>query len=181
MYSFVIMIVVNFALFVFIAAGQVSIYWSVRSNRMAPSETTRKSKDLVIARRLLVVVMSDFLCWFPVGFLGLLASEGTPIPGEVNVALAIIALPVNSALNPFLYTLNVVLERRRRAREVRKQNVALSTPSTCTTNRREAKEYTADEAVRIFRQWMVGGKITRQDVDRAVADFDKSDICETQF
>ena len=63
--------------------------------------------------------MSDFLCWFPIGLLGLLASSGTPFPGEISVAMAIFVLPFNSALNPFLYTLNVVLEKRRRLEDER--------------------------------------------------------------
>ena len=55
--------------------------------------------------------------WFPVGLLGLLASGGYPIPGEVNVVLVILVLPLNAALNPFLYTVNTLLERRQRERE----------------------------------------------------------------
>ena len=38
-------------------------------------------------------------------------STGVPISGEVNVAVAIFVLPLNSALNPFLYTLNILKER----------------------------------------------------------------------
>jgi hypothetical protein len=33
--------------------------------------------------------------------------------------MAVLALPLNSALNPFFYTLNVIMERRRRARDGR--------------------------------------------------------------
>ncbi|XP_070173511.1 G-protein coupled receptor GRL101-like [Littorina saxatilis] len=118
-YAFGVMIIANFALFIIIAAGQIVIYWSIHSNSMSSSETTRKSHDITIARRLITVAMSDFLCWFPIGLLGLLAATGTPIPGEVNVAMAIFVLPFNSALNPFLYTLNLVLEKRRKAEEER--------------------------------------------------------------
>ena len=118
-YAFGVMIVANFVLFVVIAAGQFFIYWSIHVNTMSSDQTTRQSHDLTIARRLLTVAMSDFLCWFPIGLLGLLASSGTPIPGEVSVAMAIFVLPFNSALNPFLYTLNVVLEKRRRLEDER--------------------------------------------------------------
>nr|KAG5686278.1 hypothetical protein BaRGS_028881 [Batillaria attramentaria]KAG5696774.1 hypothetical protein BaRGS_012797 [Batillaria attramentaria] len=86
---------------------------------MAASDTTQKAKDLTIARRLITIAISDFLCWFPIGLAGLMASAGTPVPSEVNVALAIFVLPLNSALNPFLYTINMILERRRRAQEQR--------------------------------------------------------------
>ena len=66
------------------------------------------------------IVFTDFCCWFPVGVMGLLAAQGMPISGEVNVWTAIFVLPLNSALNPFLYTLNTELERRRRERERRR-------------------------------------------------------------
>ena len=47
----------------------------------------------------------------------MLASTETPIPGEVNVAVAIFVMPFNSALNPFLYTFNVLMEKRQKAQE----------------------------------------------------------------
>ncbi|KAK7096032.1 hypothetical protein V1264_005379 [Littorina saxatilis] len=65
--------------------------------------------------------MSDFLCWFPIGVLGLLASREIPIPGEVNVDVAVFVLPLNSALNPFL-----LLERRRLSGEKQLRTLILS-------------------------------------------------------
>ena len=115
-YSFGVMIVFNFVLFLAVASGQGFIYHSVRVNTMA-ANTRQKVNDMTIASRLLTVALSDFLCWFPIGLLGLLASGGIPIPGEVNVAMAIFVLPLNSALNPFLYTFNILLERRRKEKE----------------------------------------------------------------
>ena len=112
-YSFGIMIVLNFILFLVIAVGQLVIFWSIRANTMNRSNSTSASRDLAIAQRLAVIVVSDFLCWFPIGVLGLLASRGMPIPGEVSVGMAIFVLPLNSALNPFLYTVNAVLAKRR--------------------------------------------------------------------
>ena len=115
-YSVSVFIVLNFVLFLFIATGQAFIYWSVQKNAMK-TETTKSAKDLTIARRLISVAVTDFLCWFPIGLCGLLASADTPISGEVNVALAIFVLPLNSALNPFVYTFNTVMEKRRKSKE----------------------------------------------------------------
>nr|KAG5685764.1 hypothetical protein BaRGS_004410 [Batillaria attramentaria] len=84
---------------------------------MTLTDTTRTAQDLMIARRLVSIAVSDFLCWFPIGVLGLLSSQGIPVSSEANVSMAIIVLPFNSVLNPFLYNLNIILERRRRARE----------------------------------------------------------------
>ena len=117
-YAFAVMIMFNFVLFLLIAAGQFAVYMAVRSQSMTEQdESGRRSKDLAVARRLFTVVVSDFLCWCPVGLLGLLASGDIPISGEVNVAMAIFVLPLNSALNPFLYSLNTILARRDRTRE----------------------------------------------------------------
>ena len=116
-YAFAVMIIFNFVLFVFIATGQLFIYMAIRSQSMAKKDIDRRSKDLAVAQRLFTVVLSDFLCWFPVGLMGLLASRDIPISGEVNVGIAIFVLPLNSALNPFLYSLNTIQARRARARE----------------------------------------------------------------
>jgi len=113
------MIIFNFILFLLIAVGQMFIYWSIRSNSMTLSDSTSMSQNLTIARRLITVVVSDFLCWFPVGVLGLTAFSGLPVPGEANVAVAIFVLPLNSALNPFLYTYNMLMEKRRLRQEAK--------------------------------------------------------------
>ncbi|XP_025083293.1 G-protein coupled receptor GRL101-like [Pomacea canaliculata] len=117
-YSFGVMIILNSIFFLFIAAGQAFIFWSVRVNSMTNSDSSMKTKDLTIARRLMTVVVSDFCCKFPVALLGLLAARGTPVSSEVIVALVIFIVPLNSVLNPFLYTYNVMMERSRKAREV---------------------------------------------------------------
>ena len=118
-YSFAVTIVLNFVLFLLIAFGQLAIYSSIRSNTMTGAKRSQQSKDADIARRLFTIAMSDFLCWFPIGCLGLLASRGVAVPGEVSVALAVVVMPVNSAINPFLYTLNLLMERRRIRKEER--------------------------------------------------------------
>jgi hypothetical protein len=113
-YSTGIVIFLNFILFILIVAGQGFVFWSVQQNAMS-TNTTRKSHDLTVARRLITVALTDFLCWFPIGFCGILAWSGVAIPGEVSVALAMLVLPINAALNPFLYTFNIIMEKRRKA------------------------------------------------------------------
>ena len=111
-----VFIVFNCFLFVLIATGQAFIYWSIQKNAFN-TDSAKASRDQTIARRLISVAVTDFLCWFPIGICGLLVLADIPIPGEVNVAFAIFALPLNSALNPFMYTFNMVMEKRRQSRE----------------------------------------------------------------
>ena len=115
-FSIGVFLVFSFVLFMLIASGQAFIYWSVRKNSLN-SESAKVSRDLTIASRLISVAVTDFLCWFPIGLCGLLALADIPIPDEVNVAFAIFVLPLNSALNPFLYTFNMLMEKRRKSRE----------------------------------------------------------------
>ena len=136
-YSFAVVIVLNFTLFIIICLGQMMIFWSVKSNTMkdyhdvnntkqASVKDGRKDQDVKIARRLLTVAMSDFLCWFPIGLFGLLAHSGVPVSSQVVVVMTVMVLPINSALNPFLYTINVILEKRRTEREKRLKKYIIS-------------------------------------------------------
>ena len=57
---------------------------------------------------------------FIVYCLGVMAIRGTTIPGEVYAWVAVFLLPINSAINPILYTISSI----RRAR-VRTMHVSL--------------------------------------------------------
>ena len=120
-YTFAIFIVLNSVLYVIVDCGQVFIFRAIRQAGSA-AKTERREQEMTVARSLFVVVVafSDFCCWFPIGVMGLLAAGGTPISGEVNVWAAIFVLPLNSALNPFLYTLSAAREKWRKVREERK-------------------------------------------------------------
>ena len=177
-YSFSIMIVFNFVLFLIVALGQLIIYWSIRTNSMSASTAVanRKSKDLTIARRLFAVATSDFLCWFPVGLLGLLTSQGVAVPGEINVAMAIIVLPLNSVLNPFLYTLNVIQERRRKAKELRLQKRLMQQgrqQSGCETSGRVVVDklklsYTKQEVCLLLERWLHDNLLSKEQLNDLV-------------
>ena len=174
-YSFGIMLVLNFGLFLLIAIGQLVIYWSIRTNTMCASDAVanRKNKDLTIARRLFTVATSDFLCWFPVGLLGLLSSQGVAVPGEANVAMAIIALPLNSALNPFLYTFNLIRERRRHTKELRlmKRHMLCehgqsSCQSSGTTEVDKLKlSFTKQEISLLLERWLHSSLLCREQIN----------------
>ena len=165
-YSFSVIVILNFVLFLFIAAGQAFVFWSIRTNSMTAGDSTnKKSNDLTIARRLITIAASDFLCWFPIGVLGLLAAHGVPVPGEVNVVAAIVVLPVNSAINPFLYTLNTLLERRRRAGERRLQQLVMTAMAgkcseTAPVRLDDGGGPTRGEALDLVKAWLAEGLLS---------------------
>ena len=68
-YSTAIFIILNFMLFLTMALGQCLIYREIVQTA-SNVKSTRRSQDMVIARGLFLVVLSDFLCWFPIGIMG---------------------------------------------------------------------------------------------------------------
>nr|KAG5710005.1 hypothetical protein BaRGS_030081 [Batillaria attramentaria] len=124
-YAFGVFIVLNFVLFLVIGAGQALIFYNIQTSAVATMKGHRK-QDAVIARRLFLIICTDFCCWFPVGLMGLLAARGFAIPGVVNVVAAVFVLPINSALNPYLYTINALLERRAKKMEQKRMEKMMS-------------------------------------------------------
>ncbi|XP_053387807.1 uncharacterized protein LOC123563440 [Mercenaria mercenaria] len=114
LYSIVIFIGFNFITFIMIALGQIMIYYEVHkhSSAMAKNSSARRN-DLKVAKNLLLLVTTDFACWFPIGCIGMLSLNGHIIPGEIYAWTAVLILPINSAINPFLYTLMAVINNKK--------------------------------------------------------------------
>ena len=70
-YSFIVFAVLNFIMFILIAVGQVLIYLETsKTSNSVTMVSAARWKELTIARNLLLVMCTDFLCWFPIGIMG---------------------------------------------------------------------------------------------------------------
>ncbi|KAL8597276.1 hypothetical protein ACOMHN_051587 [Nucella lapillus] len=170
-YTFSIMTILNFVLFLFIAVGQILIYCSIRMNAVDSNGNGRESRDTAIARRLLAVVTTDFLCWFPIGVAGIAARCDVPIPSQVVVAISIFVLPFNAALNPFLYTLSVVMERRQSAKyekEMASSQIPSRALDSASDSRKKASDVTEEEAFQMFIKFLQDGLLTPQQIRKQV-------------
>ncbi|KAK0067110.1 G-protein coupled receptor GRL101, partial [Biomphalaria pfeifferi] len=108
-FSFIVYVGVNFVLFIVIAVGQVAIFVNIyrRKQSMSFLKNCRKRRleDLAVAQKLAFVAMSDFLCWFPIGVIGYFSMKGHTFDRDVYAWFAVFVLPINSALNPIIYTI----------------------------------------------------------------------------
>ena len=117
LFMVIVFVCFNFLLFVLIACGQFSIYRAsstTRSNVPIASESfarQRLEEDLEIARRLSLIVITDFLCWFPVGVMGLMALNGHELHQDAYAWTAVLIIPINSAINPILYTIPILRKK----------------------------------------------------------------------
>ena len=70
-YATSIFIGFNLITFTLIATGQLLIYVEIRRHNMSKKRLNfARSNDLKVARNLLLLVTTDFMCWFPVGVMG---------------------------------------------------------------------------------------------------------------
>ena len=110
LYSVFVFIFLNFILFLMIVIGQYLIFKAKslinqKSGMFSGTIAQRRyENDLAIARQLSLVVISDFFCWFPIAVMGLMALAGHEVSKDAYVLSAVVIVPINSAINPLLYT-----------------------------------------------------------------------------
>lgn len=95
------LLIMNGVMFLAICFCYVSMYWQVKG-----SATTARSNDATIAKRMALLVFTNFACWAPIAFFGLTASAGVPLIDITNSKILLVFFyPLNSCANPFLYAI----------------------------------------------------------------------------
>ena len=103
-YSVSVFVGLNFFLVIFITVAYLAIFIS-RVRVKNQSANTRRETGL--AKRVFFIIFTDCLCWMPIivfGMRSLLEKNFEP-PRDLAAWIAVFALPINSAINPILYTL----------------------------------------------------------------------------
>ena len=105
-FSIVIFTGLNLACFLVVGFCYTAILISVRLSSKRAGQEVISNNEIRRAKKIFLLVLTDFCCWVPIGVLSILVQAGAV---EVNARayawIATFVLPINSALNPFLYTL----------------------------------------------------------------------------
>lgn len=97
----VAVLVLNVVAFAVVCYCYICIYLSVHN----PEHSTRHG-DTKIAKRMAVLIFTDFVCMAPISFFAISAALRMPlITVSHSKILLILFYPINSLCNPFLYTL----------------------------------------------------------------------------
>uniref|UniRef100_A0A8C2DTS3 Electron transfer flavoprotein dehydrogenase n=1 Tax=Cyprinus carpio TaxID=7962 RepID=A0A8C2DTS3_CYPCA len=105
-YSIVIFLGLNLVAFLIIVLSYGSMFYNIqRTGTQTTKYTNHIKKELTIAKRFFSIVITDSLCWIPIFILKILSLMEVEIPGTISSWVVIFILPINSALNPILYTL----------------------------------------------------------------------------
>ncbi|XP_003764552.2 relaxin receptor 2 [Sarcophilus harrisii] len=105
-YSLGIFLGVNLLAFLLIVFSYISMFCSIQKTTLQTSNMRiHVGRDVALANRFFFIVFSDAICWIPVFVIKILSLFPVEIPGTITSWIVIFFLPINSALNPILYTL----------------------------------------------------------------------------
>ena len=137
-FSIAIFLGLNLVCFVFIFVCYVIMFVNVKILRAQVKHVANRDADLKIAIRMAAIVGTDFICWIPVIIMGILSQTGAAvIPLQMYTWSVVFILPINSSLNPYLYTIASVITDKRKAIE-KKSTVSDKSISLNKTNMTEA-------------------------------------------
>uniref|UniRef100_A0A3B3R292 Relaxin family peptide receptor 1 n=1 Tax=Paramormyrops kingsleyae TaxID=1676925 RepID=A0A3B3R292_9TELE len=105
-YSIIIFLGLNLMAFLIIVFSYGSMFYNIQKTGTRATEYSNHiKKEVTIAKRFFSIVITDSLCWIPIFILKILSLIQVEIPGTISSWVVIFILPINSALNPILYTL----------------------------------------------------------------------------
>ncbi|XP_004627801.1 lutropin-choriogonadotropic hormone receptor [Octodon degus] len=101
-------LIFNVIAFIVICACYVKIYFTVQN-----PELVATNKDTKIAKKMAVLIFTDFTCMAPISFFAISAAFKVPLITVTNSkVLLVLFYPVNSCANPFLYAIFTKAFRR---------------------------------------------------------------------
>nr|WPS71333.1 relaxin family peptide receptor 2 [Sminthopsis crassicaudata] len=143
-YSLGIFLGVNLLAFLLIVFSYISMFCSIQKTALQTSNMRiHIRRDVALANRFFFIVFSDAICWIPVFVIKILSLCRVEIPGTITSWIVIFFLPINSALNPILYTLTTsffkdklkqLLHKHRRRSIFKSEKKSLSTSIVWTND-----------------------------------------------
>ncbi|XP_075060196.1 lutropin-choriogonadotropic hormone receptor isoform X2 [Mixophyes fleayi] len=104
----IIILVLNVLAFIIICACYIKIYIAVQNPELTPT-----NKDTKIAKKMAVLIFTDFTCMAPISFFAISAAFKVPLITVTNSKILLVLFyPVNSCANPFLYAIFTKAFRR---------------------------------------------------------------------
>ena len=96
----IFLMVINGIAFFILMGCYLKMYCAIRGSQAWNSNDSR------IAKRMALLVFTDFICWFPIAFFSLTAACGLQLISlEGAKVFTVFVLPLNSCCNPFLYAI----------------------------------------------------------------------------
>ncbi|KAK3925691.1 Relaxin receptor 1 [Frankliniella fusca] len=130
----------------------------VRTRRATPLAVG----EVDVAKRFFFIVLTDACCWAPIAVMKVLALMHVHISAELYAWVVVFLVPINSAINPVLYTLTIPKYRQVLARLARR----LSVCSAVLSARRPSADTECSRASHSHRHQTASGVTLRTPADR---------------
>lgn len=146
-FSIVIFLGVNVVCFTIIAVCYTIIFIKVKLSLKEVKRKMGMAEEIKMAAKMAVIVGTDFVCWIPIVIMGILAQTGAAvIPLQMYTWSVVFILPVNSSLNPYLYTISSAYAERKReqSQSMRMQSMNHSQTGVAVG---KAKTYASDNTM----------------------------------
>ncbi|XP_033099935.1 G-protein coupled receptor GRL101-like [Anneissia japonica] len=115
-YAISIFIAFNLFGFVVIAVSYISIYICVKRKASRVKRSRRRAREIKMATKMAMIVLTDFCCWFPIILMGIGSEVGAwKLPADIYAWSATFILPINSSLNPYLYTIAYKCDNKKKS------------------------------------------------------------------
>ncbi|XP_043913033.1 relaxin receptor 1-like [Protopterus annectens] len=114
----------NLCAFISIVILYTSMFYSILKTGAKSAERSGFSREVSIAKRFFFIVFTDALCWIPIFLLQACSLLNKDIPGTIISWVVIFILPINSALNPILYTMTTTSFREHFKQCLEKKNLS---------------------------------------------------------
>ncbi|XP_071501307.1 G-protein coupled receptor GRL101-like [Diadema antillarum] len=112
LFAIVLFLGINLASFIIIFVCYAAIFIKVRLVRAQAGRTDKANQEIKLALKMSLIVATDFFCWVPIITIGILVqAAGVRVSPDVYAWLVVFVLPVNSSINPFLYTILEMLRK----------------------------------------------------------------------
>ena len=116
-YSTALFLGLNFACFLLILVSYIEIVRTVKISFKQAGGTYMKD-EIRLTLKVTAIVATDFCCWFPIIILGILVqTREITLPPDAYAWLVTCVLPINSAINPYLYTISEVIYKHRKQKQ----------------------------------------------------------------
>ena len=111
-FSLAIFTVLNLVCFLIVGYCYLALLLSARKTARTAGRSPI-NEEITIAVRSFFIVFTDFCCWVAVGIYSILVQTGAVKDDpDAYIWIATFVLPINSAMNPFLYTLASVISSK---------------------------------------------------------------------
>ncbi|XP_038051025.1 CUB and sushi domain-containing protein 1-like [Patiria miniata] len=135
-FSIALFLGVNLLCFTVILICYIAIFIQVKASIKRVRRHKKRDDEVRMAIKMAAIVMTDFICWIPVIMMGILSqARVVEIPTEAYAWIVVFILPINSSLNPYLYTISDMCSQQRKSASVRKSGLPMKDSHSNSENR----------------------------------------------